>query len=153
MKAVLQRVRRGVVSIDGEAVGSTGPGLVVLVGVAAGDVDADAGWLAAKTAALRIFEDGEGRMNRSAVDAGGSALVISQFTLLADTSKGRRPSFVGAAPPEDGKRLYLLYAELLRDAGLTVETGRFGERMLVEIENDGPVTIILDSRERPGGTT
>ena len=122
-------------------------GLVVLLGVADGDEDADAVWMADKIAALRIFEDGEGKMNLSVTDVGGSVLLISQFTLLASCRKGRRPSFVGAALPETGKRLYEEVGGLLRERGLPVETGRFGERMLVSIENEGPVTIVLDTRE------
>jgi len=128
-------------------VGEIERGLVVLLGVADGDEDADAVWMADKIAALRIFEDGEGKMNLSVTDVGGSVLLISQFTLLASCRKGRRPSFVGAALPETGKRLYEEVGGLLRERGLPVETGRFGERMLVSIENEGPVTIVLDTRE------
>jgi D-tyrosyl-tRNA(Tyr) deacylase len=138
------------VTVEGQEVGAVGRGLVVLVGVAGGDEGADADWLARKTADLRIFDDGEGRMNRSLLDVGGGALVVSQFTLLADVRKGRRPSFTGAAPPDAGEALYERYAAALRDAGVEVATGRFGERMLVSIENDGPVTLILDSADRPG---
>jgi D-tyrosyl-tRNA(Tyr) deacylase len=123
----------------------------VLLGVADGDTDADAVWMADKMAQLRIFEDAEGKMNLSVEDVGGSVLLISQFTLLASTRKGRRPSFVGAAPPETGERLYKEVGRLLRERGLPVETGRFGERMMVSIENEGPVTIILDTREGAAG--
>jgi len=150
VKTVLQRVAGGRVTVEGEEVGAVGRGLVVLVGVADGDDGADADWLARKTADLRIFDDGEGRMNRSLLDVGGGALVVSQFTLLADVRKGRRPSFTGAAPPYAGEALYERYAAALRDTGVEVATGRFGERMLVSIENDGPVTLILDSADRPG---
>ena len=147
MKAVLQRAASGRVTVGGESVGEIERGLVVLLGVADGDEDADAVWMADKIAALRIFEDGEGKMNLSVTDVGGSVLLISQFTLLASCRKGRRPSFVGAALPETGKRLYEEVGGLLRERGLPVETGRFGERMLVSIENEGPVTIVLDTRE------
>jgi len=147
VKAVLQRAASGRVTVGGESVGEIERGLVVLLGVADGDEDADAVWMADKIAALRIFEDGEGKMNLSVTDVGGSVLLISQFTLLASCRKGRRPSFVGAALPETGKRLYEEVGGLLRERGLPVETGRFGERMLVSIENEGPVTIVLDTRE------
>ncbi len=150
MKAVLQRVLSGSVSVEGRTVGSVDRGLVVLVGVAPEDSDEDALWLARKTASLRIFDDENGRMNLSLADMGGGALVVSQFTLLADCRKGRRPSFTGAAPPEKGDELYLKFAEALRDEGIDVATGRFGERMLVEIQNDGPVTLLLDSADRAG---
>jgi len=150
VKAVLQRSRQGSVSVDDRVIGSVGRGLVVLVGVAPGDGDADAKWLARKTAELRIFDDGDGKMNLSLLDVGGGALVVSQFTLLADCRKGRRPSFTGAAAPDLGGRLVVVYVEALRAAGVEVATGRFGARMLVEIENDGPVTILLDSSDRPG---
>jgi D-tyrosyl-tRNA(Tyr) deacylase len=148
MKAVIQRASAGSVRVEGGVVGSIGRGLVVLVGVARGDGEEDARWIAEKIAALRIFEDDEGKMNRSVTDVGGGVLLVSQFTLLADCRKGRRPSFVGAADPDDGRSLYRLVADALRARGLGVETGRFGEAMLVSIENDGPVTIILDSRDR-----
>ncbi|MBD3367571.1 MAG: D-tyrosyl-tRNA(Tyr) deacylase [Candidatus Eisenbacteria bacterium] len=150
MRAVLQRVRRGSVAVDGEVTGEISRGLVVLIGVAPEDTDADADWLARKTVDLRIFDDDEGRMNLSLADIEGGALVVSQFTLLADCRKGRRPSFTGAAPPEVGDALYRRYADAIAGAGVDVATGRFGERMLVEIENDGPVTILLDSAVRPG---
>jgi D-tyrosyl-tRNA(Tyr) deacylase len=150
MRAVIQRGAGGSVSVDGEVVGAIDRGLVVLVGVARGDGDDEARWIAQKIAALRIFEDDEGKMNRSVADVGGGVLLISQFTLLADCRKGRRPSFVGAAEPSKGRRLYELVADEIRSAGLPVETGRFGARMRVSIENEGPVTIILDSSERGG---
>jgi D-tyrosyl-tRNA(Tyr) deacylase len=148
MKAVIQRVSEGSVRVDGVVVGSVVRGLVVLLGVARGDGDDEARWIAEKIAALRIFEDDEGKMNRSVTDVGGGILLVSQFTLLADCRKGRRPSFVDAAEPSEGERLYGVVREMLSSGGLPVETGRFGERMLVSIENDGPVTIILDSRDR-----
>ena len=152
MIAVLQRAARGLVSVGGENVGEIGRGLVVLLGVAGDDGDDEARWMAAKIRDLRIFEDGDGKMNLSVVDVGGDVLIVSQFTLLADCRKGRRPSFVGAAPPAAGERLYERVAELLRKGGLTVATGTFGTRMLVSLDNEGPVTIILDSGDRsPAG--
>ena len=149
MKAVLQRVASGHVVVADETVGAIDRGLVVLLGVAAGDGEDEAGWMAGKIAALRIFDDGAGKMNLSVVDAGGGVLLISQFTLLASCRKGRRPSFTAAAQPDEGRRLYERVAELLREKGLGVETGRFGERMMVSIENEGPVTIVLDTNELP----
>lgn len=153
MRAVIQRVGEARVSCDGRAVAEIGRGLLIFVGVAAGDDDEDARWLASKCAVLRIFQDGEGRMNLSVRDAGGEALVVSQFTLLADCLKGRRPSFVRAAPPDVGRELYELFADLVRAEGVPVQTGEFGARMRVSIENEGPVTIILDSRERLARTS
>lgn len=148
MKAVIQRAAGGSVRVDDQVVGEIGRGLVVLLGVARGDGEEEARWIAGKIAALRIFEDDEGKMNRSITDVGGGVLLVSQFTLLADCRKGRRPSFVDAADPSEGERLYELVRESLVSEGLTVEVGRFGERMRVSIENDGPVTIILDTRDR-----
>jgi D-tyrosyl-tRNA(Tyr) deacylase len=148
MRAVLQRVDRASVSVDGECVGAIGRGLLVLLGVARGDSQGDAEWLAKKTAELRIFPDDEGRFNRSLVDSAGAALVVSQFTLLADTRRGRRPSFVEAAAPEDAAPLVQSYAEALQRQGVTVQTGRFGAHMLVSLDNNGPVTIILESEAR-----
>jgi D-tyrosyl-tRNA(Tyr) deacylase len=148
MRAVIQRVSEGSVRVDGEVVGSVGRGLVVLLGVARGDGDPEARWIAEKIAALRIFEDDEGKMNRSVEDVGGGVLLVSQFTLLADCRKGRRPSFVDAADPSEGERLYGVVREILASRGLPIGTGRFGEMMRVSIENDGPVTIILDTRDR-----
>jgi len=134
------------VSVDGDVVGEIGAGFVVLVGVAQGDGDTEAQLLAEKTASLRVFEDDAGKMNLSLLDIGGDALVVSQFTLFAECRKGRRPSFGRAAPPLDAERLYELYVEALREAGVTaVETGVFAAKMLVEIANDGPVTIMLDT--------
>jgi len=140
MRAVVQRVARAR-STPGGAIDA---GLCVLLGVAAGDSAADADRLAAKIARLRIFEDEDGRFDRSLLDTGGAALVVSQFTLIADTAKGNRPSFSGAARPEDAEPLYERFADALRALGVPVETGVFGARMAVELENDGPVTIVLE---------
>jgi D-tyrosyl-tRNA(Tyr) deacylase len=148
MKAVLQRVRKASVSVAGEVVGSIGPGLVVLVGVANGDTEKDARYLAQKTVELRIFPDDAGKFNLSALDIKGELLVVSQFTLLADTKKGRRPSFVEAAPPAQAEGLFEQFVAAARASGLKVDTGHFQQYMLVEIHNDGPVTILLDSREK-----
>ena len=148
MKALLQRVTGASVSIGGEAVGKIGQGLVVFVGVAEGDSDRDIDYLVQKTAGLRIFADDEGKFNLSALDINGELLLVSQFTLMADTKKGRRPSFTGAAPPEQAEKLFERFVEQARSTGLKVETGRFQEYMQVEIHNDGPVTIILDSRDK-----
>lgn len=147
MKALLQRVEEASVSIEGQVAGKIGSGLVVLLGVAQGDSEADAEVLARKTAQLRIFSDEAGRFNLSVRDVKGEALVVSQFTLLADASKGRRPSFFQAAPPEVAQPLVDRFVELLQAEGIPVATGRFGAHMLVKISNDGPVTIILDSRD------
>lgn len=144
MKALLQRVSRAAVRVDGKTVGKIGTGLLVLLGVAHGDGEAECDFLARKTAELRIFPDEADKMNRSVVDAGGALLVISQFTLLADTRHGRRPAFTGAAPPEAAERLYERYCTHLRDGGLRVETGIFGAMMEVDLVNDGPVTILLE---------
>jgi D-tyrosyl-tRNA(Tyr) deacylase len=144
VKAVCQRVSRAAVSVDGESRASIGRGLVVLLGVAREDGDASADRLAAKVARLRIFEDDRGRFDRSLLDVGGSALVVSQFTLIADTRKGNRPSFTDAAPPEQAEPLYLRFCAALRDERIHVETGVFGARMAVELVNDGPVTIVLE---------
>lgn len=151
MRAVLQRVTRASVTIDGETVGEIGPGLLVLLGVAVGDGSQEARRLATKTAELRIFADDRSRFNCSLLEMGGEALVVSQFTLLADVRKGRRPSFTAAAPPEEASHLVDAFAEALRELGVSVATGRFGARMLVRLENDGPVTIVLDTAdlERP----
>jgi len=147
LKAVIQRVTEASVSVGDETVGRIGPGLVVLLGVAQGDTATDACRLAEKTAGLRIFSDAEGRFNLSILDTGGEVLVVSQFTLLADSRKGRRPSFTGAAPPEEAEPLVGEYENALRRLGVRVAGGRFGAHMQVEILNDGPVTIILDSAE------
>ncbi|MFP3975791.1 MAG: D-aminoacyl-tRNA deacylase [Chloroflexota bacterium] len=146
MEAILQRVSRASVSVDGNVVGQIGQGLVVLLGVASGDTDDDAKFLADKISTLRIFADENGKFNLSVQDIQGEVLVISQFTLLADTRKGRRPSFFDAAPPEEAESLIEHFASLLRSQGLTVETGQFQAYMNVEIHNDGPVTIPLSSK-------
>jgi D-tyrosyl-tRNA(Tyr) deacylase len=146
MKSVLQRVSRAEVRVDGAVVGNIERGLLVLVGVAEGDTEADADALATKVAALRIFEDAAGKMNLSVTDVAGSVLAISQFTLLADTSRGRRPSFTPAMRPPEAERLFDRFCETLRAQALRVETGRFGASMQVELVNDGPVTILLDTK-------
>ena len=148
MRAVVSRVAWARVVADGELTGEIGPGLLVLVGVTHGDTEADAAWLAAKLAALRIFDDGQGRMNRSLAEVGGSALLVSQFTLYGDARKGRRPSYVAAAPPEVAAPLVEAVAKALAGAGVPVASGRFGAEMLVESAGDGPVTILLDSARR-----
>jgi D-tyrosyl-tRNA(Tyr) deacylase len=146
MRAVIQRVGRGRVTVEGRAVGEIGPGLVILLGAGHGDGQAEADRLAGKIANLRIFADSEGKTNLSILDVGGEALVISQFTLYADCRKGRRPSFIHAAPPDSAAPLVDYFAGQLRQAGICrVETGEFGAMMLVEIHNDGPFTIILDT--------
>ncbi|MFC1986776.1 D-aminoacyl-tRNA deacylase [Chloroflexota bacterium] len=148
MKALLQRVTGASVSVAGEVVGRIDKGLVIFVGVANGDTEKDAQYLAQKTVSLRIFSDEAGRFNLSALDIKGELLVVSQFTLMADTKKGRRPSFVDAAPPAQAEALFGQFVEEARLTGLKVETGRFQQYMQVEIHNDGPVTILLDSREK-----
>jgi D-tyrosyl-tRNA(Tyr) deacylase len=148
MRALVQRAAEGQVVVGSEVVGAIGRGLVVFVGVGADDEAGDADWLAGKIAELRIFEDEAGKFARSVTDAGGEILAVSQFTLHADTRKGRRPSFTRAAPPERAERLYEQCIAAWRARGLPVATGRFGARMLVHLTNDGPVTIWLDSRER-----
>ncbi len=148
MKALLQRVTKASVSVIGEVVGRIGPGLVVLVGVANGDTERDAQSLAQRTVNLRIFADEASKFNLSVLDVKGELLVVSQFTLLADTRKGRRPSFVEAAPPELAEQLFERFVQQARAAGLKVETGRFQQHMQVEIHNDGPVTVLLDSRDK-----
>ena len=149
MRIVLQRVRRGRVSVAGQTIAEIGRGLVVLVGVGPGDSQEEAKWLAEKCAVLRIFEDYEGKINLSLQDVRGEALVVSQFTLYADTHKGRRPSFVDAAPPEKAEPMVRFFAQSLIDLGIPTQMGEFGAHMLVEIENDGPVTILL-GREGKG---
>jgi D-tyrosyl-tRNA(Tyr) deacylase len=148
VRAVLQRVSEASVTTEGAQIGAIGKGLLVLLGVEEGDEAADADYLLRKIPALRIFEDGQGKMNLSVVDAGGSILLVSQFTLIADTAKGNRPSFFRAAKPEQAKKIYEDFAIGLRAAGLSVETGCFGADMKVRLLNDGPVTILLDSKER-----
>lgn len=144
MKALVQRVTEAAVTIDGEVVGKIGPGLLVLVCAMQGDDDSLPARLAAKVARLRIFRDEAGRMNRALLDTGGAALVVSQFTLAADTARGNRPGFSTAADPETGARLYEAFAEALRAEGITVATGRFGADMQVSLVNDGPVTIPME---------
>ena len=146
MKVLLQRVTSASVSVAGEVVGRIGRGLVVFVGVANGDTEKDARYLAQRTVNLRIFSDEVGRFNLSALDIQGELLLVSQFTLLADTKKGRRPSFTEAAPPAQAEELFEQFVEQARATGLKVETGRFQQYMQVEIHNDGPVTILLDSK-------
>ncbi len=148
MKALLQRVTAASVSVAGEEVGSIGQGLVVFVGVANGDTEKDVQYLAEKTTGLRIFGDEEGKLNLSVLDINGELLLVSQFTLLADTRKGRRPSFIEAAPPAQAEELFGQFVEQVRASGLKVATGRFQQYMQVEIHNDGPVTIMLDSRDK-----
>lgn len=148
MKALLQRVTRALVSIDDEEVGRIGPGLVVFLGVASGDTEKDAQYLVQKIVNLRIFADREGKFNLSALDVNAELLLVSQFTLLADTRKGRRPSFVEAAAPVQAEELFEYFVEQARATGLKVATGRFQQYMQVEINNDGPVTIMLDSSEK-----
>ena len=148
MKALVQRVTKASVSVAGETTGEIGAGLVVLLGVAKEDDEADARYLVEKIANLRIFAEDENRFNRSALDVGADVLVVSQFTLYADTRKGRRPDFNQAAGPEVAKRLYDNTVQLFRGIGLTVATGTFQEHMLVSLENDGPVTLMLDSADR-----
>lgn len=148
MRALIQRVSRASVSVDGQEVGGIGPGLVVLVGVSRDDDETDAQYLVDKTVNLRIFSDDQNRFNLSAQDVGAGLLVVSQFTLYGDTRKGRRPDFTSAAPPEQAQRLYQHIVGLFKATGLTVATGVFQEYMQVYLENDGPVTIMLDSADR-----
>jgi D-aminoacyl-tRNA deacylase len=144
VKAVCQRVSEARVRVDGAVTGEIGTGVVVLLGVARGDSPADAARTAGKVARLRVFADERGRFDRSVLDVGGAALVVSQFTLIADTRKGNRPSFVDAAPPDVAEALYDRFCEELRGQGVPVSTGVFGEHMVVELVNDGPVTIVLE---------
>jgi D-tyrosyl-tRNA(Tyr) deacylase len=144
VRVVLQRVSNASVCVDGEIIGEIGTGLLALVGIGHGDSDAEARWLADKTAELRIFEDERGKMNRSLIDIGGSALVVSQFTLLGDCRKGRRPAFTAAAEPERAHQLYDQYADLIAQRGIEVARGRFAADMKVALVNDGPVTLILE---------
>ena len=151
MRAVIQRVSRARVTVEAETTGEIGPGLLVYLGIGPDDRDREVEWLTTKVAELRIFPDDQGRFDRSVTDIGGSVLVVSQFTLYADTRRGRRPSFTDAAPPEVAAPLVEAVMAALRDRGLMVAGGRFGAHMLVDAVNDGPVTIVLDSvdRERP----
>src|SRR6266568_3170855 len=147
MRAVIQRVRQAAVEFDKEVVGRIGPGLLVLLGVGRDDTEEDARFMAGKIANMRIFSDAEGKFNLALGEVGGSVLLVSQFTLYADTRRGRRPSFTDAAPPELAERLVERCALLLREAGTPVEMGRFGAHMEVALLNDGPVTILLDSKQ------
>jgi D-tyrosyl-tRNA(Tyr) deacylase len=147
MRAVVQRVSRAKVTVNDWTAGEIGLGILVLLGVGQADTEADAIYMAEKIAGLRIFEDGDGKMNRSVLDVGGSVLAVSQFTLYGDVRRGKRPSFDAAAPPDPARRLYEFFVERLRDAGLRCETGRFQEMMQVELVNEGPVTILLDSQK------
>ena len=144
MRVVIQRVRAGKVLIEGETIAEIGKGLVILTGIGPEDGEAQTKYLAEKIATLRIFQDEEGKTNLSCLDVGGEALVVSQFTLYADTRKGRRPSFINAAPPEIAEPLVERFAELLRQQGVPTKTGQFGAEMMVEIHNDGPVTIWIE---------
>jgi D-aminoacyl-tRNA deacylase len=147
MRACVQRVSRAKVTVGGQTSGEIGRGMLVLLGVAAGDTEADARALADKIAGLRIFEDDQGKMNLALADVGGTMLVVSQFTLLGDCRKGRRPSFTDAAAPELAERLYQVFVHAVATSGIPVATGRFREHMEVELLNDGPVTLLLDSRQ------
>jgi len=148
MRAVLQRVSRAEVRIEGRVVGRIARGFVVLLGVAAGDTDADAAFLVDRIIGMRVFADPAGKMNLSLSQVEAAMLVVSQFTLLADTNSGRRPSFTKAAPPDEARRLYEHFLSLARTRGVKVETGKFAATMEVDLINDGPVTIILDTREK-----
>jgi len=147
MRAVVQRVSRARVTVDGWTAGEIGVGLLVLLGVGREDAEADVTYLAEKIVGLRIFEDQDGKMNRSVADVGGSVLAVSQFTLYGDVRRGKRPSFDAAAPPEPARRLYEKFVASMQTAGLRCETGRFQAMMQVELVNEGPVTILLDSRK------
>jgi D-tyrosyl-tRNA(Tyr) deacylase len=147
MRAVIQRVRRAKVTVTGEVTGEIGAGLLVLLGVGHEDTEFSANYLADKVVWLRIFADDDGKMNRSVVDVGGAVLVVSQFTLYGDVRKGKRPSFDRAAPPKQARALYEHFVQRIRAAGLRCQTGRFQEMMAVELVNDGPVTILLDSEK------
>lgn len=149
MRAVVHRVQKAAVTVDGKVVGAIGPGLVILLGVKNGDSEADARFLAEKCLHLRIFADDAGKFNRSLLEVQGELLAISQFTLYGDARKGRRPSFIDAAPPPISEPLYEKFVSYLMESGLHVATGVFGAMMVVEIHNDGPVTIILESKENP----
>lgn len=147
MRCVVQRCSRASVNVNGETVGQIGRGFMVLCGVAEGDTDADMEYCRAKIAGLRVFEDADEKMNLSLKDVGGEILLVSQFTLLGDARHGRRPSFSGAAAPDEADKLYEKLVSTLRDDGFKVETGRFRTHMMVELVNDGPVTILLDSKK------
>ena len=153
MRAVLQRVSQAELRVDRDGtnvvIGNIGRGFVILLGVAKDDTERDAAYIADKTIGMRVFADSDGKMNLALRQVAGELLVISQFTLLADLESGRRPSFIRAAPPEDARRLYEHFLSLVRNAGVKVETGEFGAMMAVSLVNDGPVTIVLDSRKTP----
>ena len=151
MRAVLQRVRSASVTVDGQSIASIAHGLMVLLGVAKGDSQADVAYMADKIPHLRIFSDEAGKMNRSIVDVQGELLMVSQFTLLGDTHRGRRPGFDAAAPPATAQQLYESVAQAIRERGVPVQTGKFGANMVVTLENDGPVTFVLDSHRRESG--
>ncbi len=146
MRAVIQRVTESSVKVDDRTVGTIGKGLMVLLGVSRNDGEKEADYLADKIVNLRIFEDADGKMNRSLLEVGGEMLVVSQFTLLGDCRKGRRPSFVGAAPPEIANALYEYFVEITKEKGITIQTGEFGAMMAVSLVNDGPVTLIVESK-------
>ena len=146
MRALIQRVRWSRVQVGGREISSAGPGILILLGVADRDSENEVDYLAGKAAALRIFEDAQGKMNLSVKDTGGEVTVVSQFTLVADTAKGNRPGFSAAAPPERARRLYERFVQELRSLGIPVKTGVFGADMAVSLENDGPVTILLESK-------
>lgn len=148
MRAVIQRVTEACVKVDGQTVGQIGPGLLVLLGVEDGDQQADLDYLIGKTSGLRIFEDSDGKMNLSVVETGGKILVVSQFTLLGDVRRGKRPAFTAAADPQRAEELYLEFADRLRSLSIEVQTGKFRADMKVNLVNDGPVTILLDSRKK-----
>jgi len=148
MRAVVQRVSRSTVTIGDKVTGEIGQGLLVLLGVGQNDSESDAEYCAEKICGLRIFEDDQGKMNRSVLDGGGSVLAVSQFTLYGDVRRGKRPSFDAAARPEQAKRLYEYFVEKIRAAGLRCETGRFQEMMHVALVNEGPVTILIDSEKK-----
>jgi len=147
VRAVIQRVSQGKVTVDSEEVGAVGPGLVILLGVGQADSTNDIEYLVSKIVNLRIFSDDAGKMNRSLLDVSGEALIVSQFTLWGDCRKGRRPSFIEAAPPELAEELYLKFVERVKELGIKTATGRFGAMMRLHLVNDGPVTLILDSRK------
>jgi len=148
MRVCIQRVSSARVVVEGETVGEIGRGLLVLLGVAADDGEAELRWMVDKVVGLRVFEDADGKMNLALVDVVGELLVVSQFTLLGDCRKGRRPSFIAAAPPEQAERMYQQFVDAARGLGVRVATGRFRAHMQVELVNDGPVTILIDSAER-----
>jgi D-tyrosyl-tRNA(Tyr) deacylase len=148
LRACIQRVSSARVVVDGETVGEIGRGLLVLLGVAADDGEAELRWMVDKVVGLRVFDDGQGKMNLALSDVGGELLVVSQFTLLGDCRRGRRPSFVAAAPPEQAERMYGQFVEAARQLGVRVATGRFRAHMQVELVNDGPVTIVIDSADK-----